>query len=60
MELVKKKFVDVEIGSVFRDEAGKTWQKVTTSTARDLQPPPPQTFELNKEVELLYDHGDAS
>ncbi len=60
MELAKKKFVDVEIGSVFRDETGKTWQKITLTSARDLQPPPPKQFEPNIEVELLYDYGADS
>ena len=48
-------FGELEVGSVFRFN-GKTWQKVTSMSARDLQPPAPTQFETNTQVESIYEH----
>ena len=60
MELAKKKFVDIEIGSVFRVDGGQQWQKISLTAARDLQPPAPRQFDPALVVEVLYDYGADS
>jgi|TARA_B100002003_G_C13848330_1_gene415952 hypothetical protein len=52
-----KTFDEIEVGSVFKHNQ-KVWQKVTSTTARDVNPVMPVEFEPDTEVESLYEHKD--
>ena len=53
-----KTFSDIEVGSVFRHDL-KIWQKVSSTSARDVNPPKPMEFAPDLEVETLYEHKET-
>jgi len=50
-----KTFGEIEVGSVFRLDM-KMWQKISSTSARDCNPPKPKEFAPDTEVETLYEH----
>ena len=52
-----KTFDEIEVGSVFKHDL-KVWQKVGSTSARDVSPPKPVEFAPDTKVETLYEHKD--